>query len=468
MENQKKLGASAFLPLIVFLVLYVGCGITFTLLGVESPFGQFPRHVALLAGIAVALLLAPKVKVSEKLDVFCQNMGNSGVMMIILIYLMAGGFQGAAAAMGGKSSVINLALHFIPVSLLVPGVFLMCCFISTAIGTSMGTIAAITPIAVGVAEKANLNMVMLLGAVVGGAMFGDNLSFISDTTIAAARGQNVEMKDKFRLNFLIALPAAIITLVLLCILGRPDTALDMGELSYSLVKVIPYVVVLALALIGMDVMLVMALGIASAALVGVATGSITIIQFAEAVWAGVIDMDQSFYLALLIGGMTAIIKEQGGLEWLVQKLQKVMKSNKSAQFGIAGLVGVLDAATTNNTVAIIIANPIAKDVSRDYDIDPRRTASLLDLWSCVVQGILPHGGQTLLACTLAATYGLSITPVDIIPYLWYPMLLGVFAVISVFVPFADSACCKDPWNWEYDCPESKVAEKKANMAAAGQ
>ena len=188
MENQKKLGASAFLPLIVFLVLYVGCGITFTLLGVESPFGQFPRHVALLAGIAVALLLAPKVKVSEKLDVFCQNMGNSGVMMIILIYLMAGGFQGAAAAMGGKSSVINLALHFIPVSLLVPGVFLMCCFISTAIGTSMGTIAAMAPVAIGVAQGAGLNPAIVGAAVIGGSYFGDNLSMISDTTISAAKG----------------------------------------------------------------------------------------------------------------------------------------------------------------------------------------------------------------------------------------------------------------------------------------
>ena len=450
--ETKKANGWTLIPFIVMMALFL-CG--------------FPMVTACLCAVALTFAFA-KGKMSERFSVFAKGAGDEGVLIMLMIFSLSGAFSSVAKAMGGRDAVVNLGLSLVPTQFLLGGVFIIAMLMSTACGTSMGTIAAITPIAVGVAEKANLNMVMLLGAVVGGAMFGDNLSFISDTTIAAARGQNVEMKDKFRLNFLIALPAAIITLVLLCILGRPDTALDMGELSYSLVKVIPYVVVLALALIGMDVMLVMALGIASAALVGVATGSITIIQFAEAVWAGVIDMDQSFYLALLIGGMTAIIKEQGGLEWLVQKLQKVMKSNKSAQFGIAGLVGVLDAATTNNTVAIIIANPIAKDVSRDYDIDPRRTASLLDLWSCVVQGILPHVGQTLLACTLAATYGLSITPVDIIPYLWYPMLLGVFAVISVFVPFADSACRKDPWNWEYDCPESKVAEKKANMAAAGQ
>ena len=432
--ETKKVNGWTLIPFIVMMALFL-CG--------------FPMVTACLCAVALTFAFA-KGKMSERFSAFAKGAGDEGVLIMLMIFSLSGAFSSVAKAMGGRDAVVNLGLSLVPTQFLLGGVFIIAMLMSTACGTSMGTIAAITPIAVGVAEKANLNMVMLLGAVVGGAMFGDNLSFISDTTIAAARGQNVEMKDKFRLNFLIALPAAIITLVLLCILGRPDTALDMGELSYSLVKVIPYVVVLALALIGMDVMLVMALGIASAALVGVATGSITIIEFAEAVWVGVIDMDQSFYLALL----------------LVQKLQKVMKSNKSAQFGIAGLVGVLDAATTNNTVAIIIANPIANDVSRDYNIDPRRTASLLDLWSCVVQGILPHGGQTLLACTLAATYGLSITPVDIIPYLWYPVLLGVFAVISVFVPFADSACRKDPWNWEYDCPESKVAEKKASIAAA--
>ena len=252
MENQKKLGASAFLPLIVFLALYVGCGITFTLLGVESPFGQFPRHVALLAGVAVALLLAPKVKVSEKLDVFCQNMGNSGVMMIILIYLMAGGFQGAAAAMGGKVSVINLALHFIPVSLLVPGVFLMCCFISTAIGTSMGTIAAMAPVAIGVAQGAGLNPAIVGAAVIGGSYFGDNLSMISDTTISAAQGCGSEMKDKFRMNFFMALPAAIIAMVLYAILGGHGSGVVEAG-AYNIIQVLPYIVVLVTALMGVNV-----------------------------------------------------------------------------------------------------------------------------------------------------------------------------------------------------------------------
>ena len=444
MEN-KKVNGWTLLPFIAMMVLFLA---------------GFPMVTACLCAVAMTFAFA-KGKMSERFAVFAKGAGEEGVMIMLMIFSLSGAFSSVAKLMGGRDAVVNLGLSLVPTQFLLAGVFIIAMLMSTACGTSMGTIAAITPIAVGVAEKANLNMVMLLGAVVGGAMFGDNLSFISDTTIAAARGQNVEMKDKFRLNFLIALPAAVVTLVMLCILGRPDTVLDMGELPYTLIKVVPYLVVLVFAIIGMDVMLVMALGIAVAVLVGVVTGSATIIECAEAIWAGVVDMDQSFYLALLIGGMTEIINEQGGLDWLVQKLQRVMKSNKSAQFGIAALVSVLDAATTNNTVAIIIANPIAKDVSKDYKIDPRRTASLLDLWSCVIQGILPHGGQTLLACTLAATYGLSITPVDIIPYLWYPMLLGVFAIISVFVPYADGACRKDPWNWEYDCPESKVEERKA-------
>ena len=270
------------------------------------------------------------------------------------------------------------------------------------------------------------------------------------------------MKDKFRLNFLIALPAAVITLILLCILGRPDTAVSMGDLSYSVVKVIPYLAVLVMAVIGVDVMLVMMVGIASAGVIGMATGVLTIHDFAQQIWTGITDMDQSFYLAVLVSGLAEMVKEQGGIEWLVVNMQKIMKSNKSAQLSIAALVGLADAAITNNTVAIIVSNPIAKDVSAQYKIDPRRTASLLDLFSCVVQGIIPHGGQTLLACTLAASYGVSATPISVIPYLWYPMLLGVFGVISIFVPYADGICRKDPWDWEHDCASSRLAHSQVS------
>ena len=304
MENQKKLGAAAFLPLIVFLALYVGCGITFTLTGVEDPFGQFPRHVALLAGVAVALLLAPKVKVSEKLDVFCQSMGNSGVMMIVLIYLMAGGFQGAAATMGGKDSVINMALHFIPVSLLIPGVFLMCCFISTAIGTSMGTIAAMAPVAIGVAQGAGLNPAIVGAAVIGGSYFGDNLSMISDTTISAAQGCGSEMRDKFRMNFFMALPAAIIAIVLYAILGGQGSgSIEAG--AYSVIQVLPYIVVLVTALMGINVAVVLFIGILMTGIIGMAQGTVGFFEWVQGIGGGMSDMFSISIVAVLISASSA-------------------------------------------------------------------------------------------------------------------------------------------------------------------
>ena len=447
-KTTKKANGLALLPFVLFLALFLS---------------GFPMVTAVLFACVMAFFYG-KGKISDKFSVFARGVADEGVIIMLMIFALSGAFSAVATAMGGRDAVVNLGLSLVPTQFLVAGCFVIAMLMSTACGTSMGTIAAITPIAVGVAQKGGLDMLILLGAVAGGAMFGDNLSMISDTTIAAARGQGVEMKDKFRLNFLIALPAAVITLVLLCIFGRPDTVVAMGDLSFNLIKVIPYVAVLALALLGMDVMLVMAIGIGAAGLVGLLPGAFTLADFAGSIWSGITDMDQSFYLAVLIAGLAEMVKEQGGIEWLIVSMQKIMKSNKSAQLSIAALVGLADAAITNNTVAIIVANPIAKDVSRQYDIDPRRTASLLDLFSCVVQGIIPHGGQTLLACTLAAAYGVTATPIDLIPYMWYPMLLGIFGVISVFVPYADGLCRRDPWNWEYDCAESNAAEKKARLA----
>lgn len=447
MDESKKSSGLALLPFILLLALF--------LVG-------FPIVTAALFAVAMSFFYG-KGKISEKFSVFSRGAGNENVMIMLLIFALSGAFSSVATAMGGRDAVVNMGLSVIPVPFLVAGCFVISMVMSTACGTSMGTIAAITPIAVGVGQKADLNLVILLGAVVGGAMFGDNLSMISDTTIAASRGQGVEMKDKFRLNFLIALPAAVLTVVLLCIFGRPESTATMGDLHFTLIKAIPYLFVLVMALIGMDVMLVMAAGIGIAGIIGLATSSFSISDFATSIWTGITSMDQSFYLAILIGGLAEIVKEQGGITWLVSGMQRIMKSNKSAQLSISALVSLADAAITNNTVAIIIANPIAKNVSKEYHIDPRRTASLLDLFSCVVQGIIPHGGQTLLACTLAATYGITITPITVIPYLWYPMLLGVFGVISVFVPYADGVCRKNPWNWDYDCPESKVEEKKRSL-----
>ncbi|MCI9579291.1 MAG: Na+/H+ antiporter NhaC family protein [Oscillibacter sp.] len=425
MENQKKLGPIAFLPLIVFLLLYVGCGITFTLMGVESPFGQFPRHVALLAGIAAALLLAPDVKVSKKLDLFCESMGNSGVMMIILIYLMAGGFQGAAAAMGGKDSVINLALHFIPASLLIPGVFLMCCFISTAIGTSMGTIAAMAPVAIGVAQGAGLNAAIVGAAVIGGSYFGDNLSMISDTTISAAQGCGSEMKDKFRMNFFMALPAAVIAVVIYGILGSSGAgSVEAG--SYSIIQVLPYLVVLITALLGVNVAVVLFIGILMTGLIGIAMGTVGFFEWVQAIGGGMSDMFSISIVAALISGIIGLVRYYGGVEWVVNAITSRIKNRRGAEYGIGLLSGVLSAALVNNTIGIIVTCPLAKEIGGKYGIAPKRLASLVDIFACAFLSLMPHDGGILIVTELAGC-----TPLDVLPYSFYMFALILFTCATI-------------------------------------
>lgn len=425
MENQKKLGASAFLPLLVFLALYVGCGITFTLMGTESPFGQFPRHVALLAGIAVALLLAPKMKVGEKLDVFCESMGNSGVMMIILIYLMAGGFQGAAAAMGGKESVVNLSLHFIPVSLLIPGVFLMCCFISTAIGTSMGTIAAMAPVAIGVAQGAGLNLAIVSAAVIGGSYFGDNLSMISDTTISAAQGCGSEMKDKFRMNFFIALPAALVAMVLYGVLGGQGSgAIESG--AYNILQVLPYIVVLITALMGINVAVVLFVGILMTGIIGMAQGTVGFFAWIQAIGGGMSDMFSISIVAALISGIIGLIRHYGGVEWLVGAITSKIRSRKGAEYGIGLLSGVLSAAMVNNTIGIIVTCPMAKEIGGKYGIAPKRLASLVDIFACAFLALMPHDGGMLIVTELA-----GVSPLSVLKYSFYIFALIIATCVTI-------------------------------------
>ena len=425
MENQKKLGASAFLPLIVFLALYVGCGITFTLMGAESPFGQFPRHVALLAGVAVALMLAPDVKVGKKLDLFCESMGNSGVMMIILIYLMAGGFQGAAAAMGGKDSVINLALHFIPASLLIPGVFLMCCFISTAIGTSMGTIAAMAPVAIGVAQGAGLNAAIVGAAVIGGSYFGDNLSMISDTTISAAQGCGSEMKDKFRMNFFMALPAAIVAIIIYGVLGSSGAgSVEAG--GYNIIQVLPYIVVLITALMGINVAVVLFVGILMTGVIGIAMGTVGFFEWVQAIGGGMSDMFSISIVAALISGIIGLVRYYGGVEWVVNAITSRIKNRRGAEYGIGLLSGVLSAALVNNTIGIIVTCPLAKEIGGKYGIAPKRLASLVDIFACAFLSLMPHDGGILIVTELAGC-----TPLDVLPYSFYMFALIIFTCVTI-------------------------------------
>ncbi len=465
MDNKtKKASGLALLPFVVFVVVYLGAGIYYQSQGVEMAFYQFPSVSAMFIAVICAFLLG-KGSLDEKFALFAKGAANLDVVTMLIIYILAGAFSAVAAAMGGRDSTINLGLSVIPPQFLAAGVFIISAFMGTATGTSMGTIGAIVPIAVGVADKGGLSIPLVLGACVGGAMFGDNLSMISDTTIAATRSQGCEMRDKFRVNFLIALPAAILTVIALLIFGMPETAQSLGDLEYSLIKVLPYILVFVLAIIGMNVFLCLTLGIFIAGIIGMATSSLTVPEFAQQVWAGFTSMDEVFYLTLFCGGISEIITHNGGILWLVQKLRTVMKGSKSGQIGIAALVSLADCATANNTVAIIVSSSMAKDISAEYKIDPRRTASLLDVFACVFQGIIPYGAQLLVASSLTTAYGVMINPVDILPNLWYCWFLAIFGILSIFIPFADGITRKDPWNWEYHCAESGVEAKKAVLAA---
>lgn len=424
-DTGRNLGGVAFLPLLVFLVLYIGAGLAFTLLGFPKPFSFLPRHVALLAGTLVALYLWRKGPIDEKLKVYCSGMGDSGVMMIVLIYLLAGGFQGAAAAIGGKTSVVNFSLQFIPPSFLIPGVFLMCCFISTAIGTSMGTIAAMAPVAIGVAQGAGLNLAAVCAAVICGSYFGDNLSMISDTTIAAAEGCGSKMKDKFRMNFSIALPAALVSLVLYYLVsGQVNGAIQVGD--YNFLQIVPYIFVLVLALMGVNVALVLFGGILMTGVIGVSQGTVDIFTWAKGLGSGMEDMFSISIVAILVSGIIALVRYYGGVEWMVAQITKRIHGRKGAEYGIGLLSGILSAAMVNNTIAIIVTCPIAKVVGGKYNIAPKRLASLVDIFACSFLCIMPHDGGMLIVTQLAGT-----SPLDVMQYCYYVFALIIATCITI-------------------------------------
>ena len=464
MEHRldRKGNGWALLPFLIFVAIYLGAGMILQHQGVEMAFYQFPSVTAMFIALLVAFCMT-KGSINDRFRIFAKGAANEDVLTMLMIYLLAGAFSTVAAAMGGRDATVNLGLSLIPVQFLAAGMFVISAFMGTATGTSMGTIGAIVPIAVGIAEKSGVSVPLMLGACVGGAMFGDNLSMISDTTIASTRSQGCEMRDKFRVNFMIALPAAVLTIIVLLVVGRPDVVTNMDALEYSIVKVIPYLLVLLLALLGMNVFLVLTIGIFSAGIIGMATGSLTLFDFAQNTYNGFTGMNEVFFLTLFCGGMSQLITHNGGITWLINKLRGIMKGNKSAQVGIAALVSLSDCATANNTVAIVLSGPMAKDISRAYKVDPRRTASLLDVFSCVFQGIIPYGAQLLLAASLTTGLGIEMNPTGIIPNLWYCWVLAAVAILSIFIPFADSVCRSDPWNWEHDCPESAVAAKKGSL-----
>lgn len=452
MENKNlkaKANGAALLPFIVFVLVYLATGIILNAMGVEMAFYQVAAPVCILPAIILAFIMF-EGSIDEKFNDFVRGCGDENIIIMCLIYILAGAFATVSKASGGVDSVVNFALSLIPVQYITAGIFLISCFISISTGTSVGTISAVGPIAVGVATKGNLSLPLVLGALVGGAMFGDNLSVISDTTIAATRTQNVGMKDKFRANIKIAIPAAVITFIVLLIVGKPEGKVVLDDLNYKLILIIPYLFVLISALAGMNVFLVLTSGIILSGIIGIFTGGLTMMTFAQKIFDGFSGMFEIFLLSLLTGGLSYMVSSNGGIEWLVQKIRSFAKDVKSAEISIALLTLVTDAATANNTVAIIIDGPVAKEISKDFKVDPRRSASFLDTFSCVMQGIIPYGAQILIAAGLTKELGaLAVSPVQIIPFLWYQALLAVFAIISIFIRFADP---KDKWDFENDVP----------------
>lgn len=453
LHQEREASGLALIPLLFFIVIYLGVGIVLHSKGVEMAFYQFPSVVAMTIAVILAFLMYHKTGIDNNFMLFARGAGDENIMTMLMIFLLAGAFSSVAGAMGGVSSTANLGLTVIPPRFIVPGIFVIAAFLSTATGTSMGTVGAIVPIAYQMAKTADLNMSFVVAAVLTGAMFGDNLSMISDTTIAATRTQGVELKDKFRTNAWISIPSALIALVLMVIFSKGGTVT--GNLDYSLIKVIPYVLVLGLALFGLNVFAVLIIGILSAAAVGIGTGAIGLMEVAAKIWSGYQGMIEVFILSMFVGGLAELTKHYGGLKWIIDKTSKLFKGPKSASVGIAALTALTDAATANNTVAIIVTGEIAKEISEKYKIDPRRTASFLDIFSCIMQGFIPYGAQFLLIASLTKN---AVNPTDMIPYNWYLIILGIMSLISVMVPSYNKIVCKGEWNWEHMKPEHKVGK----------
>lgn len=420
MEKEKKGRAIALLPIGVFLIIFLGAGIVF------KDFYAMPAIVAFLIALFVAFLQNKELSFNKKIEVIAQGVGEENIITMSLIFLCAGGFSGAVTAAGGVDSTVNLGLSLIPAHFAVAGLFLIGCFISVSMGTSMGTIAALAPIAVGISEKTGFALSICIGAVVCGAMFGDNLSMISDTTIAAVKTQGCEMKDKFKANFFIVLPAAIITVLIFWFVTRNMNFHLEENLSYSLWEVLPYMVVLLGALIGINVFVVLISGIVISLIVGVSMGHIALSEMFQVVGNGVTSMYDITVISIIVACIVSLVKEHGGIQFILNLIKSKINGRRGAEFGIALLALFVDACTANNTVAIVMTGPIAKEISEEFDVDPRRSASLLDMFTSVGQGIIPYGAQLLSAATLT-----GLTPLQIIPNLYYPLLMGVCGVLAI-------------------------------------
>ena len=432
MENQKS-NPKALIPIGVFLVLYLGLGIIFEyVLKIPMGFYNIPIVVVFLIALCVACFQNKALSFDKKLELMGKGVGDKNIVTMILIFLVAGMFVGVVGR-SSASSVAYFMLSIIPVQFAAAVLFIVSCFVSVAMGTSVGTITLVTPIAVAVAQTSGLGVALCVGSVMGGAMFGDNLSFISDTTIAACNGQGCKMKDKFKENFFIALPAAIITVLLLLVISFRYDVSGTIQNEYNLVQILPYILVLVCGIIGMNVFIVLILGIVSGAIIMLATGAFKAVDLLANMGAGVSGMFETTMVAILVSAICALIAEHGGFVALLNGIQKVFKGKKGGQLGMGLLVGAMDIATANNTVAIVMANPIAKQMSETYGISNRKAASILDTFSCVFQGIIPYGAQMLVAISAAQSLGAGVSAFDIMPFLLYPYLLLVSSLLFIFV-----------------------------------
>ncbi|WP_318458269.1 Na+/H+ antiporter NhaC family protein [Photobacterium leiognathi] len=426
--------ALALLPLGIFLALFIGVGTYLTMQGVDFAFYQLPAPVAALPAVVVAILLS-KEKLNKAIEQFIRGVGHSDIIAMCMIYLLAGAFASVAKASGGVDATVNLGLALIPASMILPGLFVISAFIATAMGTSMGTIAAVAPVALGIAQASGMDVALTAGVVLSGAMFGDNLSIISDTTIAATRSQGCQMKDKFRENVKIAIPAAIAAIVLFTFNSSVTQLPETSPIEW--LKVMPYITILVLAVSGVNVFVVLSVGILLAGGVGLTSVvDYSLTNFGKDIYGGFGNMQEIFLLSMLIGGISELMRQQGGLAFLTQSISRVInvfsskhkasENLRASEFGIAGLVSLTNFCTANNTVAIIVSGGVARELADENGVTPRRSASLLDIFSCVIQGVLPYGAQALL---LGSVFELS--PLDVVAHSYYCFFLAIAAIVAI-------------------------------------
>lgn len=410
-------------PLFVFLCLYLITSI------VVNDFYKVPLTVAFLVSSCYAIAITRGLNLEQRIYQFSVGASNKNIMLMVWIFILAGAFAQSAGQMGAIDATVNLTLHILPDNLLLAGIFLAACFISLSIGTSVGTIVALTPVAIGLAEKTGINLPFMVGVVVGGSFFGDNLSFISDTTIASTKTQECVMRDKFRVNSMIVVPAALIVLGIYIFQGLSIAAPAQVQ-AIEWVKVIPYLIVLGTAIAGMNVMLVLIIGILASGVIGIATGSFGLFDWFGAMSSGITGMGELIIITLLAGGMLETIRYNGGIDFIIRKLTRHVRGKRGAELSIAGLVSITNLCTANNTIAIITTGPIARDIAKKFHLDRRKVASILDTFSCLVQGIIPYGAQMLTAASLA-----QLSPISIIGNLYYPFTMGICALLAILLRY---------------------------------